>query len=140
MIEKIKRSLDGSVSQKVITVLGLTFKPETDDMRDSPSLTILPALINKGAKIRAHDPEGIEQAKKLLPDKIEYFSDIYEASSGADAIILMTEWNQYRGLDLDLLKSKLKGRVFIDLRNIYEPDEMKISGFQYYCIGRGDNF
>jgi len=103
-------------------------------------LTILPALIKNGAKIRAHDPEGMEQAEQLLPKEIEYFSDIYEMVTDADAIILMTEWNQYRGLDLNLLKRKLKGRVFIDLRNVYEPDEMKQSGFQYYCIGRGNNF
>ena len=139
MIEKIVRSLEGGVAGKVIAVLGLTFKPETDDMRDSPSLTILPALIEKEAKIRAHDPEGVDQAKKLLPDAIEYVSDIYETAKNADAIILMTEWNQYRGLDLELLKRKLKGRVFIDLRNVYEPDEMNESGFQYYCIGRGRN-
>ena len=137
MIEKIVRSLEGDIAGKVIAVLGLTFKPETDDMRDSPSLTILPALIEKEAKIRAHDPEGVDQAKKLLPDAIEYVSDIYETAKNADAIILMTEWNQYRGLDLELLKRKLKGRVFIDLRNVYEPDEMNESGFQYYCIGRG---
>ncbi|MAX29372.1 MAG: UDP-glucose 6-dehydrogenase [Candidatus Marinimicrobia bacterium] len=139
MIEKIVRSLEGGIAGKVIAVLGLTFKPETDDMRDSPSLTILPALIEKEAKIRAHDPEGVDQAKKLLPDAIEYVSDIYETAKNADAIILMTEWNQYRGLDLELLKRKLKGRVFIDLRNVYEPDEMNESGFQYYCIGRGQN-
>ena len=139
MIEKIVRSLEGSIAGKVIAVLGLTFKPETDDMRDSPSLTILPALIEKEAKIRAHDPEGVDQAKKLLPDAIEYVPDIYETAKNADAIILMTEWNQYRGLDLELLKRKLKGRVFIDLRNVYEPDEMNESGFQYYCIGRGQN-
>ena len=139
MIEKIVRSLEGDIAGKVIAVLGLTFKPETDDMRDSPSLTILPALIEKEAKIRAHDPEGVDQAKKLLPDAIEYVSDIYETAKNADAIILMTEWNQYRGLDLELLKRKLKGRVFIDLRNVYEPDEMNESGFQYYCIGRGQN-
>ena len=139
MIEKIVRSLEGGIAGKVIAVLGLTFKPETDDMRDSPSLTILPALIEKEAKIRAHDPEGVDQAKQLLPDAIEYVSDIYETAKNADAIILMTEWNQYRGLDLELLKRKLKGRVFIDLRNVYEPDEMNESGFQYYCIGRGQN-
>ena len=140
MVRKIISSLNGSISGKIITVLGLTFKPETDDMRDAPSLTILPTLIDNGAKIRAHDPEGIKQAKQLLPGSIEYFSDIYQAVDDADAIILMTEWNQYRGLDLELLKRRLKGNTFIDLRNVYEPDEMKKSGFEYYCIGRGENF
>ena len=140
MIKKVLNSLDKNLSGKVIAVLGLTFKAETDDMRDAPSLTILPSLIKNGAKIKAHDPEGIEQARKLLPDVIDYFSDIYEAVDDADAVILMTEWNQYRGLDLNLLKSKLKGRAFIDLRNVYEPEEMKKKGFEYYCIGRGTNF
>ncbi len=140
MIKKVLNSLDKNLSGKVIAVLGLTFKAETDDMRDAPSLTILPSLIKNGAKIKAHDPEGIEQAQKLLPDVIDYFSDIYEAVDDADAVILMTEWNQYRGLDLNLLKSKLKGRAFIDLRNVYEPEEMKKKGFEYYCIGRGTNF
>ena len=140
MVKKIISSLDGNLSGRLIAVLGLTFKPETDDMRDAPSLTILPALIDNGAKIRAHDPEGIKQAKQLLPDSIEYFSDIYQAADEADAIILMTEWNQYRGLDLDSLKRRLKGNIFIDLRNIYEPNEMKELGFEYYCIGRGENF
>jgi len=136
MIRKIRDSLGGSESNKTLAVLGLTFKPETDDMRDAPSLTILPPLLNKGAKIRVHDPEGFEQAKLLLPEELEYCSTINEAVENADAIILMTEWNQYRGLDLESIRDKMKGNVFVDLRNVYEPDEMNKLGFNYSCVGR----
>ena len=140
MIKKIRNSLGGDESGKVIAVFGLTFKPETDDMRDAPSLTILPPLVEAGAIVRAHDPEGIEQAQTLLPKAIEYFPDIFEVADGADAVILMTEWNQYKDLDLQLLKNKMKGKIFLDLRNVYEPNEMNNAGFDYYCIGRGHNF
>ena len=140
MVSKVRNSLDGDVYGKTIAVLGLTFKPETDDMRDAPSLTILPPLICEGVKINAHDPEGIEQAKPLLPDSIEYHQDIYKTLKEADALILMTEWNQYRGLDLEKIKSQMRGNVFIDLRNVYEPEEMEEMGFEYFCIGRGSNF
>ncbi len=140
MIKKIRNSLGGDESGKVIAVFGLTFKPETDDMRDAPSLTILPPLIEAGAHVKAHDPEGTEQAQTLLPKSIEYFRDIFEAADGADAVILMTEWNQYKDLDLQLLKNKMKGKIFLDLRNVYEPNEMNDAGFEYYCIGRGGNF
>ena len=136
MVKKIRDSLGGSEADKIIAVLGLTFKPETDDTRDAPSLTILPPLLENGAHIKAHDPEGIEQARLLLPESIEYCSNIQQTIENADAVILMTEWNQYRGLDLELLKTKMKGRVFIDLRNVYEPDEMNKIGFNYSCIGR----
>ena len=140
MIKKIRNSLGGDESGKVIAVFGLTFKPETDDMRDAPSLTILPPLIEAGAHVKAHDPEGTEQAQTLLPKSIEYFPDIFEAADGADAVILMTEWNQYKDLDLQLLKNKMKGKIFLDLRNVYEPNEMNDAGFEYYCIGRGVTF
>jgi len=136
MVSKIRDALGGSESDKTIAVLGLTFKPETDDMRDSPSLAILPALADKGANIKAHDPEGVEEAKKLLPDSIEYSASIDDAIKDADAIVLMTEWNQYRGLDLDHVKSMMKGDVFIDLRNVYEQKLMKKHGFKYHCVGR----
>ena len=136
MVQKVRESLGGSEANKNITVLGLTFKAETDDMRDAPSLSILPALVDRGAIIRAHDPQGIEQAKPLLPESIEYFTDMFEAVENADAVILMTEWNQYRQMDLELLKVKMQGNVFIDLRNLYEPYKMKNMGFEYSCIGR----
>ncbi|VAW69836.1 UDP-glucose 6-dehydrogenase [hydrothermal vent metagenome] len=136
MVSKIRQALGGSEAEKTIAVLGLTFKPETDDMRDSPSLAILPALADKGAKILAHDPEGVEEAKKLLPASIQYMDSIDEAVKGADAVVLMTEWNQYRGLDLAHLKSLMKGNVFIDLRNVYEKELMEQHGFEYTCVGR----
>ncbi len=136
MVSKIREALGGSEAGKHIAVLGLTFKPETDDMRDSPSLAILPALVDKGAKITAHDPQGIEEAKDQLPESIEYIEDMYEAVKGADAVVLMTEWNQYRGLDLDRVHKLMGGDVFVDLRNVYEADRMKTHGFNYTCIGR----
>ena len=136
MVSKIRNALGGSESDKVIAVLGLTFKPETDDMRDSPSLAILPALADKGAIIRAHDPEGINEAKSLLPDSISYFNSIDEAIQSADAIVLMTEWNEYRGLDLKKIKQAMNGNVFVDLRNVYEKSMMEQAGFDYHCVGR----
>ncbi|MEE9494620.1 MAG: nucleotide sugar dehydrogenase, partial [Gammaproteobacteria bacterium] len=136
MVSKIREALGGSEAGKHIAVLGLTFKPETDDMRDSPSLAILPALVDKGAKITAHDPQGIEEAKEQLPETIEYVEDMYEVVKGADAVVLMTEWNQYRGLDLDRVRKMMSGDVFVDLRNVYEADRMKTHGFKYTCIGR----
>jgi len=136
MIKKIRSALGGNESGKTIAVLGLTFKPETDDMRDAPSLAILPKLIENGCRIHAHDPQGVHEAKTLLPSEVQYFDDIYSAIDGVDAVVLMTEWNMYRNLDMDLIKEKLKQPVFIDLRNVYEPDKMKSLGFDYQSIGR----
>lgn len=136
MVVKIEGALGGSVAGKSIAVLGLTFKPETDDMRDAPSLTILPALLELGAKLKAHDPEGMDEARKELPDTVEYTDNIEDAVKDADAIVLMTEWNEYRGLDLDKLKSLMRGDVFVDLRNVYEKSRMKAHGFSYSCVGR----
>ena len=136
MVSKIRDALGGSESDKTIAVLGLTFKPETDDMRDSPSLAILPALADKGANIKAHDPEGVDEARKILPDSIEYSETIDDAIKDADAVVLMTEWNQYRGLDLEHVKSIMKGDVFVDLRNVYEESLMSSHGFKYFCVGR----
>jgi UDPglucose 6-dehydrogenase len=136
MVSKIRKALGGSESGKTIAVLGLAFKPETDDMRDAPALAILPALLDKGAKIKAHDPEAMEEAKPLLPENISYCSSIEEACGNADAIVLMTEWNQYRGLDLKKIKSIMAGNVFVDLRNVYESKLMEDLGFAYYCVGR----
>jgi UDPglucose 6-dehydrogenase len=136
MVNKIRQALDGSVSGKTIAVLGLTFKPETDDMRDAPSLAILPNLTDKGAVIHAHDPQGIREAKKLLPEDIRYFHDVYDAIDGADAVILMTEWNEYRGLDFDRLKQIMRGNTFIDLRNVYDRSQLTDLGFSYSCVGR----
>jgi len=136
MVKKIRDALGGSEAGKTIAVLGLTFKPETDDMRDSPSLAIIPNLIDKGAVIRAHDPQGVTEAKKLLPEQVNYFDDVYETVSGADAIVLMTEWNEYRGMDLAQLRNLARGNIFVDLRNVYENEKVSGADFEYYCIGR----
>lgn len=136
MVNKIRQALGGSESGKTIAVLGLTFKPETDDMRDAPALSILPPLLDKGATIRAHDPQGMEEAKALMSGQITYCMDIYEALQGVDAVVLMTEWNEYRGLDMTRIRRLMKGNVFVDLRNVYEPDFMENKGFYYVSIGR----
>lgn len=136
MISKIRTALGGNESGKTLAILGLTFKPETDDMRDAPSLAILPKLIENGASVRAHDPQGIEEAKSLLPGSVSYFDDVYEMVKNADAIVLMTEWNVYRGLDLEKIRNSMKGNIFVDLRNVYEREQMKKNGFEYHCVGR----
>ena len=136
MVTKIRKALGGSESGKKLAILGLAFKPETDDMREAPALTILPALLENNALVRAHDPHGIEEAKSLLPDSIEYFDNIYDTINGVDAIVLMTEWNAYRGLDLEHIRGIMKGNVFLDLRNVYEREQMTKAGFDYYCVGR----
>jgi len=136
MVKKIRAALGGSEAGKTIAVLGLTFKPETDDMRDSPALAILPALLEKGAVIRAHDPQGVEEARKVLPAGITYCGDIYETLEGADALVLLTEWNAYRGLDLERLRSLMRGNVFVDLRNVYDPRRLREAGFVYESVGR----
>jgi UDPglucose 6-dehydrogenase len=136
MVYKIEQALGGSVADKRIAVLGLTFKPETDDMRDAPSLTILPALLQHGAELVAHDPQGMNEAAKELPPAVQYAEDIFDAIRDADAIVLITEWNQYRGLPLEKISSLMRGNVFVDLRNVYERDLMESHGFSYHCVGR----
>ena len=135
MAERVVAALGGSAKGKVVALLGLTFKPNTDDMREAPSLAIAPALTKAGATIRAHDPEGMGEAKKLMPD-LAYCADPYEAMTGADAVVFLTEWNSYRALDLKRMKAILKQPVVVDLRNIYRPSEMRTAGFRYSSIGR----
>ncbi|MEQ8517072.1 MAG: UDP-glucose/GDP-mannose dehydrogenase family protein [Chromatocurvus sp.] len=136
MVSKIRQALGGSEADKTIAVLGLTFKPQTDDMRDAPALAILPALADRGAVIRAHDPEGSAEARTLMPTGIDYVDHIDDALRGADAVVLMTEWNQYRGLDMSRVRSLMRGNVFVDLRNVYERETMEASGFAYTAVGR----
>ncbi|MDX9802284.1 MAG: UDP-glucose/GDP-mannose dehydrogenase family protein, partial [Spirochaetia bacterium] len=138
MVGKIRGALGGNEYGKTIAFLGLTFKPETDDMREAPALTILPALLDGGAKIHAADPAGLGEAKKLLPEGISYYDDAYEACRGADAVVLLTEWNQYRALDFKRLKSLMAGNVFIDLRNVFNSMILKKAGFDYICVGHGE--
>jgi UDPglucose 6-dehydrogenase len=135
MARKVVAALDGSVRGKIVAVLGLTFKPNTDDTRDSPSIPLITALHDLGAIVRGYDPAGMEQAKPHLP-AVAYCSSAYEAAEGADAIVIATEWEQFRALDLARLKRIMAQLVIVDLRNIYRPDEMKRAGFRYVAIGR----
>jgi len=135
MAEKIVTACGGDVRGATIAVLGLTFKPNTDDMRDAPSLVIVPALQAAGAAIRAFDPEGMGEARKLLPD-VTWCSSPYEAADGADAITILTEWNEFRGLDVRRLKATMKRHLIVDLRNIYSPAEMAAHGIDYVSVGR----
>jgi UDPglucose 6-dehydrogenase len=133
MAEKIVKAF-GGVSGKTVAVLGLTFKPNTDDMRESPSLVILPELIKQGARLRCYDPEGMNEAKKHL--QVEMCPDAYAALEGADGVVILTEWNEFRALDLKTAKGLLKRPLMVDLRNIYRPEEMAKIGFVYVSIGR----
>jgi UDPglucose 6-dehydrogenase len=133
MARKIELAF-GGVQGKTVAILGLTFKPNTDDMRDAPSLVIVPYLRDKGARVRAFDPEGAKEAKKLLD--IELCKDAYDAIDGADGVAILTEWNEFRALDLGRVKSLLKRAVMVDLRNIYRPAAMAAAGFSYFSVGR----
>jgi len=135
MADKIIAGCGGSVDGKTIAVLGLTFKPNTDDMRDSPSLAIVPALQEAGATIRAFDPQGMTEAKEMLPGVV-FCGDAYETMEGADALAIVTEWNEFRLLDLERAKGLLSAPLMIDLRNIYKPDEIVKARFDYYSVGR----
>ena len=135
MARKVSSAVGGSLRGKTIAVLGLTFKPDTDDMREAPSIPLVTGLLDMGAKVRAHDPVGMEAARRELPD-IEYCDDPYLCARGADALVVVTEWTQYRGLDLERLKSELAHPVVVDLRNVYRPEDMAAHGFVYESVGR----
>ncbi len=135
MADRVIAACGGSIEGKTIAVLGLTFKPNTDDMRDSPSLDIVPALQKAGAKVRAFDPAGMKEAEALMSD-IDYTEGPYQTLEGADAVVIITEWDEFRALDLERVKSLLKAPIMVDLRNIYRPAEMAEAGIQYYSIGR----
>ncbi len=135
MAERIIRACGGNVQGKTLAVLGVTFKPNTDDMRDSPSLVIVPSLQKAGAAIRAFDPEGMKEAAKLMHD-VAFCANAYDAMKDADALVIVTEWNEFRALDLARVKSLLRTPTVIDLRNIYEPHDMSAAGFYYVSVGR----
>ncbi|MBL8834371.1 MAG: UDP-glucose/GDP-mannose dehydrogenase family protein, partial [Rhodospirillales bacterium] len=135
MADKVVAACGGSVKGKKVAVLGLTFKPNTDDMRDSPSLDILPALQKAGARLVAYDPEGMHEARQMLPG-VELAEDAYATMEGADALVIVTEWNQFRSLQLDRVKKLMKSPVVVDLRNVYSPADMAAAGFDYHSIGR----
>ncbi len=135
MAERIIEACGGSVEGKTVAILGLTFKPNTDDMREAPSLEVIPALQAAGASVRAFDPEGMGEAAKLL-EGVTYCEDAYDAMQGAAAVAILTEWNAFRNLDMERVKSLLSEPVFVDLRNVYQPAAMQEAGFRYSSIGR----
>jgi UDPglucose 6-dehydrogenase len=136
MAARVSAALDGELAGKTVALLGLTFKPNTDDMRDAPSLDVAPALIAMGATVQAFDPEGMAEAAHLLPGVI--FKDgPYDAVEGADVVVILTEWDQFRALDLNRVKRLLRQPVMVDLRNVYRPEDMRARGFRYTSIGRG---
>ncbi|MGM4886802.1 UDP-glucose dehydrogenase family protein [Tardiphaga sp. 11_C7_N12_6] len=136
MARKVSAALGGNLRGKTVGVLGLTFKPNTDDMREAPSIPLITALQDLGATVQAYDPVGMEQAKHELPD-ITYCDDAYACATGADALVIVTEWEQFRALDLAQVRQKMKQPVIVDLRNIYRPEEMLKAGFTYESVGRG---
>jgi len=136
MARKVSGALGGNLRGKTVGVLGLTFKPDTDDMREAPSIPLITGLLDLGAKVRAYDPEGMEQAKGELPE-ITYCEDPYAVANGADVLVIVTEWRQFRALDLKRLKREMANPIMVDLRNIYRRDEMEALGFTYESVGRG---
>lgn len=135
MAQRIIAACGGDVSGKTVALLGLTFKPNTDDMRDSPSLDIVPMLHHARAIVQAYDPEGMGEAEKLLPHVV-YCPDAYAAIKDADVLVILTEWNEFRALDMNRVKGLMKAPVVVDLRNVFDPKDMRDAGFQYSCIGR----
>ena len=135
MAERIICACGGNVSGKTICILGITFKPNTDDMRNSPSIDIIPILINKGAHIKVYDPKGKKEGEKIFPD-IEWCNSSIEAISSADALVILTEWNEFSSLTPEVFKENMRGNIIIDLRNIFEPSKIERAGFKYYSIGR----
>ena len=135
MADRVARALGGELAGKTVALLGLTFKPNTDDMRDSPALDVVPALISRGATVQAFDPEGMDEAARLL-DGVAFKDGPYEAVAGADVVVILTEWNQFRALDLDRVKLLMRQPVMVDLRNVYRPEDMRARGFAYTSIGR----
>jgi UDPglucose 6-dehydrogenase len=138
MAAKVVRACGGSVAGKRIAVLGLTYKPKTDDMRDAPSLVIISELQAAGAQVAAYDPEGVEMARAMLPG-VEFANNAYACLENADAVVVITEWDEFRALDLARVKEMLARPIVVDLRNIYSIKTMKALGFRYVCVGRGFN-
>jgi UDPglucose 6-dehydrogenase len=133
-IDKVIAACDGDVAGKIVGVLGLSFKPETDDIRESPAVDVIRGLLERGAQVRAFDPQAMEEARKVLPE-ITICEDSYDAADGADVLVIVTEWNQFRMLDLERIKQKLSQPKLVDMRNVYEPDAIRRAGFEYWGIG-----
>ncbi|RTZ92568.1 MAG: UDP-glucose 6-dehydrogenase [Deltaproteobacteria bacterium] len=136
MVDKVRRMVGGDLKGKVIGVLGVSFKPNTDDIRESPAIFVIRRLLELGAKVQAFDPAAMGEARKVFDDTITYASNAYDVAEGADAVVLMTEWNQFRSLDLEELKARMKAPIFVDTRNVYNPQKMKQAGFTYEGVGR----
>ncbi len=136
MAARITRACGGSVHGKTIAVLGLTFKPDTDDMRDAPSLSIIGRLVDSGATVRAYDPVGMQAARALLPSSVTFCEDALSTLQGADALVVVTEWNEFRALAAERLAASMRGRVIVDLRNVFDPRTMREAGLSYSSIGR----
>jgi UDPglucose 6-dehydrogenase len=136
MMEKIRTALDGKLEGKTIALLGLSFKPNTDDLRESPAIAILDALLAEGAKVRAYDPVAMDAARATERAGVEYCRGEYEAAEGADALVVATEWNQFRGLDPERLAKLLAGPVVLDLRNVHDPIKIRAAGLRYHGVGR----
>ena len=132
--EKIMQTIP-HLKGKTICILGLSFKPNTNDLRDAPAIFIIKRLLKAGARIRTYDPVAMEDAKQILP-RITYCKDAYDAVKGSDGVVIVTEWNQFRNLDFSRIKKLMKGNFFFDLRNIYEPARLRKMGFKYYSVGR----
>jgi UDPglucose 6-dehydrogenase len=132
---RIERVFGAPLAGKNVAVLGIAFKPDTDDVRDAPSLTLVPMLQERGATVRAYDPHGRENAESLLPGVI-WCGNALEAIDEADVVVVMTEWNEFRALDLETVKRRMRGEVLVDLRNIYAPQQAQAAGFRYASIGR----
>jgi UDPglucose 6-dehydrogenase len=135
MVEKIKQALGGELGGKTVACLGLAFKPNTDDMRDAPSLVILPSLMEAGATVRAFDPASMAEAKRMI-EGLVYCENAYDAAQGADCLLIMTEWNQFRNLEWNRIKAQMQGRLVVDLRNVYNPKRVRDEGFTYVSVGR----
>ncbi|KMO29316.1 UDP-glucose 6-dehydrogenase, partial [Methylobacterium variabile] len=135
MARKVVAACGGSVRGRRVAVLGLTFKPNTDDMREAPSLAIIAGLQDAGARVVAYDPEGMEQARPLLRE-VEYASDPYACAQGAHALVIVTEWDAFRALDLRRLRAAMAEPILVDLRNVYRPDDVRRHGFTYASVGR----
>jgi UDPglucose 6-dehydrogenase len=136
MAVRVIAAAGGSVRGKCVAVLGLTFKPETDDMRDAASIPIIGRLVEDGAIVKAFDPEGMAQARLVLPPGVEYCDDALHAAAGADLLVVLTEWNQFRSIDPVKLRLAMRGQIVLDLRNLYEPAAMRAAGFEYFSVGR----
>jgi len=136
MVQKLEKLFEGELKDKRIGILGLAFKAETDDMRESPSIVVIHELLKRGAKVVAHDPQAMENAKTIFGDRIEYADSEYKAMNNSDAIMILTEWNQYRSLDLEMAKKLMKGNIILDTRNLIELERARELGFICEGVGR----